>query len=119
MNVCEEQTNNPPYKHHTTHHKNKTSFFRRCCDFLSTHHWKMAEFAAGATGERRMQRALTGKYDLAEMNKFIKLSEVVNASLASVCGCSEDDLEVDVDLYSIYKKPAEERRALIVSNNLM
>lgn len=65
-----------------------------------------------------MQRALTGTYDLAGMKAFQELEKEVNDSLAVLFGCDADDLPIDVDVYSIYGRPAEERKGLLARTNI-
>lgn len=68
--------------------------------------------------ERRVQRSLTGTYNLTGMKAFQELENEVTTVLARIYGCEADDLEVDVDTIGIYNNNGpEDRQALLVRPN--
>lgn len=65
-----------------------------------------------------MNRTLTQKYDMHALRALQKLEAELLQELARLFECTEDDLEVEVDLLEIYNLEVPLRPEALVSNFL-
>mmetsp|Transcript_16535 Transcript_16535/g.15873 ORF Transcript_16535/g.15873 Transcript_16535/m.15873 type:complete len:145 (+) Transcript_16535:110-544(+) len=64
-------------------------------------------------GERRLSRTLTQRYDMHSLRALQELEVVIYEELVKICGCSEDDLPVELDLLLIFNANAPDRNGLL------
>jgi len=72
-------------------------------------HKKMSESEG-----KRVNRALTQKYDMHQLRALQKLEEEFMAVICPIYNCDEDTLPVVVDLLKIFNEPAAHRREHLV-----
>ena len=63
---------------------------------------------------KRVNRALTQKYDMHQLRALQKLEEEFMAVVCPIYNCDEDTLPVVVDLLKIFNEPADHRRQHLV-----
>ena len=63
---------------------------------------------------KRMNRALTQKYDMHQLRALQKLEEEFMETVCPIYGCDEDTLPVVIDLLKIFNEPASHRRDHLV-----
>lgn len=65
--------------------------------------------------QKRMNRALTQKYDMHQLRALQKLEQEFMDVICPIYGCDEDTLPVVVDLLKIFNEPASIRQSHLVS----
>ena len=76
-----------------------------------------AEGSAGKTKMsegKRVNRALTQKYDMHQLRALQKLEEDFMGLICPIYGCDEDTLPVVVDLLKIFNEPSDQRRGHLI-----